>query len=97
MPRFTITCPHCSSQIEIDGEAQLVASCTPPHKPRSTTSIEERLEALEKEKRDARDKMAEAFRSEQSGARLREEKFRKLLETARDEPVTKPIRDIDLD
>jgi hypothetical protein len=97
MSRFTVTCPHCQSLLELDADAELVANCTPPAKPKSTTSIEDRLQALEKEKRDARDKMAEAFRAEQSGAALREEKFRKLLETAKDEPVTKPIRDIDLD
>jgi hypothetical protein len=37
------------------------------------------------------------MRAEKAGASIREEKFRKLLEDVKDEPVTKPIRDLDLD
>ncbi|MGE5236501.1 MAG: hypothetical protein ACM3O7_09145 [Acidobacteriota bacterium] len=97
MGRFTVTCPHCHALLELDGETQLVVSSTPAEKPKSTTSLEDRLQAMAKEKEDARSKMAEAFRTEQAGATIREEKFRKLLEKAKDEPVEKPVRDIDLD
>jgi hypothetical protein len=41
--------------------------------------------------------MDEAFRAEQAGSQLREEKFKKLLEVAKKEPATKPVKDIDLD
>jgi hypothetical protein len=37
------------------------------------------------------------MRAEKAGPEIREEKFRKLLETAKSEPVTKPVRDVDLD
>ena len=97
MPRFTVTCPHCHTLLELDGDAQLVVSSKVPEKPRSTSSLEDRLQALGKEKADARARMDEAMRAEKSGAAIREEKFRKLLEEVKGQPVTKPVRDVDLD
>lgn len=97
MARFTVTCPHCHAQIEIDDSTQVVASSRPVEKPKSSGSLEDRLEALARERESARDKMAEAFRAEQAGSELREERFKKLLQEAKDSPVEKPVRDIDLD
>jgi len=97
MARFTVTCPHCHALLELDGDAQLVVGSKVSEKPRSTSSLEDRLQALGKEKADARARMEEAMRAEKSGAAIREEKFRKLLEEAKDQPVTKPVRDVDLD
>ncbi len=97
MARFTVTCPHCQALLELDGDTQLVVGSKPVEKPKSATSLEDRLQSLAKEKEAARDKMAEAMRAEQAGAALREEKFKKLLGEAKDQPVEKPVRDIDLD
>lgn len=97
MASFNVTCPHCHALLEIDGEKQLVVGGKPPEAPRSGASLEGRLEALKQEKATARAKMEEAMRAEKSGAEVREEKFRKLLESAKSEPVTKPVRDVDLD
>jgi len=97
MPHFTVTCPHCQALLELDGERQVVVASKPVEKPKSTTTIEDRLRAIGQEKENARAKMEEAMRAEKAGASIREEKFRKLLEATKDEPVTKPIRDIDID
>ena len=97
MSRFTVTCPHCHALLEVDGDQEVVVGATVEEKPRLTTSIEDRLSALAKEKETAQAKLAEAMRSEKAGEQIREEKFRKLLESAGKEPVTKPVRDIDLD
>lgn len=97
MASFTVTCPHCRALLELDAEQQVVVSATPPEKPSGGASLEDRLVALGKEKEQASAKMAEAMRAERAGAQIREEKFLKLLETAKSEPIEKPIRDIDLD
>jgi len=97
MARFTVTCPHCRALLELDGGKEVVVACTPAAKPRSTTSFDDRLQALSQEKHDAQAKLEEAMRAEKAGAEIREEKFRKLLETASSEPVGKPVRDMDLD
>lgn len=97
MASFTVTCPHCQALLEVDAERQVVLSATVPEKPGTKTSLEDRLAALSREREQASAKMAEAMRAERAGSQIREEKFRKLLETAKGEPVEKPIRDIDLD
>jgi hypothetical protein len=97
MARFTVTCPHCRALLELDAGKEVVVACTPAAKPRSATTFDDRLQALGQEKQDAQAKLAEAMRAEKAGAEIREEKFRKLLETAANEPVTKPVRDVDLD
>jgi hypothetical protein len=97
MARFVVTCPHCQAMLELDGDQQVVVNHKAPEKPRNTTSLDDRLKALSQEKNDARARLDEAMRSEKAGASIREEKFRKLLEVAKDEPIEKPIREIDLD
>jgi uncharacterized Zn finger protein (UPF0148 family) len=97
MASFTVTCPHCQALLELDAEEHVVTSVTVPEQPGSKASLEDRLASLSKEKEVASAKMAEAMRAERAGSQIREEKFRKLLETAKNEPIEKPIRDIDLD
>lgn len=97
MERFSVTCPHCRALLEVDGEKGVVVDCVVPESPRSATSLEDRLRTLTREREEAHAKMAEAMRAESAGPEVREEKFKKLLESARSEPVEKPIRDMDLD
>lgn len=97
MATFTVTCPHCQALLDVDGERQVIASSKQPEKPRSTTSLDDRLAALTRERESARSRLDEAMRAERAGAAVREEKFRKLLEGAQGEEPTKPVRDIDLD
>jgi uncharacterized Zn finger protein (UPF0148 family) len=97
MGRFTVTCPHCQAQLELDSEKELVVASKAADKPKSTTSIEDRLQAMAREKETARARMEEAMRAEKAGSALRDERFRKLLDGVKDEPVEKPVREIDLD
>jgi hypothetical protein len=97
MASFTVTCPHCRALLDVDGEKQVVVGGKAPEEPKSGASLEGRLLALTQERAAARAKMEEAMRAEKAGPEIREEKFRKLLETAKSEPVTKPVRDVDLD
>lgn len=97
MASFTVTCPHCHASLDIDGERQIITDSRQPEKPRSTTTLDDRLAALTRERESARSRLDEAFRAERSGAAVREEKFRKLLEGAQGEEPTRPVRDIDLD
>jgi uncharacterized Zn finger protein (UPF0148 family) len=98
MARFKVTCPCCQALLELDDEKQVVVEATPVEKPRSTTSFEERLTTLAREKEDAKAKLAEAMRAEQAGSEIREERFKRLLEDAQSRPDEKPpLRDIGLD
>jgi len=97
MSRFIVTCPHCQAQLELDSEKQLVVASKAAERPRVMTSIEDRLQAMARDKESASAKMDEAMRAERAGSELRDEKCRKLLGDVKDQPVVKPIRDIDLD
>ncbi len=97
MTKFSVSCPHCRALLEVDADREVVVGSRPAEEPRDTTSFEDRLEALARQKQDAAAKLAEAMRAEKSGAEIREERFRKLLDDAKGEPVEKPVRDIDLD
>ena len=97
MARFTVTCPHCQAQLELDSEKQLVVGSKAAEKPKVMTSIEDRLLAMARDKESASAKMDEAMRAEKAGSELRDEKFRKLLDDVKDLPVEKPVREIDLD
>jgi hypothetical protein len=95
---ISITCPHCGSNLNIDGEAGVVIDHTPPAVPTESADFDARLKQMEDEKKRASNRMAEAMRMEKSKSRIMEDRFRKLMEDAKnsddDEP---PIRDIDLD
>jgi hypothetical protein len=95
---ISITCPHCGSNLRVDGDAGVVVDHTPPPVHSEKTDFDTRLRQIEDEKRRASDRMAEAMRMEKSKARIMEDRFRKLMEDAKnsddDEP---PVRDIDLD
>jgi len=94
---ITVTCPHCSSSLIIDVEAGVVVEHTPPARPREKVDFNERLKQMEAEKARSADRLAEAMREEKDRDRLMEDKFRSLMEKAKDDDGSRPVRDIDLD
>jgi len=94
----SITCPHCDTVLEVDLEAGVVIRHHPPEGKKPQHDLEARLTALEKEKARAADKMAEAFRAEEARESVMEDRFKKLLQEAKErKDEDKPLRDIDLD
>jgi len=92
-----ITCPHCGSALEVDVDAGVVVRHEPPAETGRRLDFDERLRAVEEEKRRAADRLEEAMRHEKAKERVLEEKFRRLLEEAPEDDGTPHIRDIDLD
>ncbi len=93
----TVTCPHCGSTLEIDIDAGVVTSHTPPKHEKKALDFDERLRLMESEKKRAADRMAEAMRAEKAKERILEDRFQKLLDEAKDAPdEPPPIKDIDL-
>ena len=94
---FTVTCPCCGAAITIDGESQVVVDHTPPPDSREKASFEQRMQALDEEKRLAEDKFQESIRAEKSKKDVLEKKFQDLFQKAKDAPAGPIKRDIDLD
>ncbi len=97
MGTVRISCPHCATVLEVDVEAGIVVHHEPPRETRRQLDFDERLRAVEEEKRRAADRLEEAMRHEKAKERVLEEKFRKLLENAPEDDGAPHIRDIDLD
>src|SRR3990172_7120189 len=92
-----LTCPCCQAKLTIDPELGAVLHHELPPKVASITDLKAAVEELkgEADRREARFK--ESMGAEKEKAKLLERKFKELLKKAKDEPVSRPIRDIDLD
>jgi len=90
-----VTCPHCQTKLEIDVELAAVLSHEPPPAPKH--DFDEQL----KEVSEAEKKRDEVFRqqvdAQKERARLLERKFEESFKKTKDQPVTKPLRDFDLE
>jgi hypothetical protein len=93
----TVTCPHCDASLSIDTAAGVVTGHTPPARTKDKVDFDERLKQIEQEKARSADRLAEAMRHEKDKDRLMEDKFRSLMEKAKDDDGSRPVRDIDLD
>jgi hypothetical protein len=92
-----VTCPHCGSSLKIDVSAGVVVAHEPPPERRDRIDFDTRLKQMEEEKRRAASRMDEAMRKEKSRDRILEDRFRELMDKAKDDDGSRPIRDIDLD
>ncbi len=97
--KFTIevVCPCCQTRLIIDPELGAVLHHEPPPKETHPTDLKAAVEELKGEagRREARFK--ESMEAEKEKGKLLERKFTELLKKAKDEPIARPIRDIDLD
>lgn len=94
---FTVTCPCCGALVELDAAGRVVVGHTPPPDTTEKTSFEERMNALEEEKRVAEEKFQESIRAEKSKKDVLAKKFEDLFQKAKDAPAGPLKRDIDLD
>lgn len=96
--KVTVTCPHCGSNLTIDTAAGVVVEHAPPVVEREKVDFDARLKQMQDDKKRAADRMAEAMRMEKSRERISADRFRKLMDDARDAPDDgPPVKDIDLD
>ncbi len=94
---ITVTCPHCDSSLIIDTAAGVVVDHKPPVRPRDKVDFDTRLKEIEEQKARSADRLAEAMRQEKDKGRLMEDRFRSLMDKAKDDDGSRPVRDIDLD
>jgi len=93
----SVTCPHCNSTLSVDVDAGVVVSHAPAKEEKRNLAFEERLRRLQEDKKRAADRMAEAMRAEKAKGRIMEDRFKKLLDEAKDAPdEPPPLKDIDL-
>jgi hypothetical protein len=97
--KFTIevVCPCCQARLTVDPGLGVILHHEPPPKAETVVDLKAAVEELKGEagRREARFK--ESMEAEKGKGKLLERKFKELLKKAKDEPITRPTRDIDLD
>lgn len=96
-PTIEVVCPCCEAKLTVDPELGAVLHHEPSPKAEAVTDLKAAVEELRGEagRREARFK--ESMEAEKEKGKLLERKFKELLKKAKDEPVARPTRDIDLD
>jgi len=96
-PTVEVTCPCCHTKLTVDPQLAVVLSHEPPPRAPSQVDLDDTAGMLRKQA----DVREEKFRKSVEAEKKKEEVFDRLFEEglkkAKDKPIEKPIRDIDLD
>lgn len=92
-----VTCPCCQAKLTIDAALGAVVHHEVPPRAAAVTDLKAAVEELKGEATRRETRFKESMEAEKEKATLLERKFKELLKKAKDEPITKPTRDIDLD
>jgi hypothetical protein len=91
-----VTCPCCSSTLVIDTNlGRVISHREPPSAARPELSEAQRIIAEEAARREAM--FQQSVESERTRGDALSRRFEEALKQARNEPITKPTRDFDLD
>jgi len=94
---FAVQCPCCQATLQIDPELRAVLSHEPAAEPRSVRNLTEAVKGLEAEAAQRQHKFEESMRAQKTKKDLLDKRFQEALKRSKGEPVTRPVRDIDLD
>ena len=93
---FDIECPCCSAKLVVDSNLRRVVRHTePPSANRPELDNAQRILAEEAARREAL--FQQSVAAEKTRGDALSKRFEEALRQARDEPITKPTRDFDLD
>ena len=92
-----VSCPCCDSTLTIDPSLPAVLDHKLPARPQVVAKMED-VPKLVKEEATRRDeKYQQLVEAEKNKGKVLDRKFQELLKKAKEEPLTKPLKDIDLD
>jgi hypothetical protein len=81
----------------MDPEHRAVLSHEPPPEKRTVKDLNEAVKGLKGEAAQRQARFEESMKAQKGKKSLLDKKFQDALKKAKDEPITKPTRDIDLD
>ena len=94
---LNVTCPCCGARLTIDAGLGQVLHHTPPPKPDKSPDLDHAAMLLEKEKARREAIFQQSTEDQKIKSDLLDRKFQEALKQTKDEPITRPTRDIDLD
>lgn len=92
-----VTCPCCGARLTVDRELGKVIAHEPPPRHSKAPDLDEAARLLEKQKAQREALFAQSAEDEKVKSKVLERKFEERLKQTKDEPVTRPPRDFDLD
>jgi len=96
-PVLEVPCPCCGASLKIDAELGKVLHHTPPPKHATAPDLDHAAQLLAKEQARREALFQQSTEDQKIKSDLLDRKFQEALKEAKDEPVTRPTRDIDLD
>jgi uncharacterized Zn finger protein (UPF0148 family) len=94
---FEIPCPCCGARMTVDAKLGKVIAHEAPPKHSNAPDLDDVASLLEKEKARREAIFKQSTEEEKVKSQVLERKFEESLKKAKDQPVTRPMRDIDLD
>ena len=94
---FEVLCPCCQAKLRVDPELRAILSHELPPEERSVKTLTEAMKGLKAEAAQRQARFEESLKLEKGKKDLLDKKFQDALKRTKDIPLSKPIRDIDLD
>ena len=92
-----IACPCCDAILTIDPVLPAVLGHKLPVRPQVVAQMKDVGKHLQQEANRRDEKYQQLAEAEKNKSKVLEAKFQELLKKAKEEPITKPLKDIDLD
>ena len=92
-----VTCPCCDAILTIDPELNAVLDHKAPAKPQMAVQLKDAVKMVKEEATRRDEKYQKIAEAEKNKSKVLEAKFQELFKKAKEEPVSKPLKDIDLD
>jgi uncharacterized Zn finger protein (UPF0148 family) len=92
-----VVCPCCGARLKVDSELGKVISHQAPPRHTKAPDLDHVTQLLDKERARREALFRQSEEEEKVKSDLLERKFEDSLKKAKDEPITPPTRDIDLD
>jgi hypothetical protein len=95
-PPIEVTCPCCQSRLTVDTQLAVVLAHVAPPKAAPNVDISDSARILADQAQRREDKFRDSWDAEQKKEDLLERKFEEALKKAKEQPISKPVRDFDL-
>lgn len=92
-----VSCPCCDAILTIDPSLSTVLTHKLPARPQVVTHLKDAARYVKEEAIKRDEKYQQIAEAEKNKSKVLEAKFQELFKKAKEEPITKPLKDIDLD
>lgn len=92
-----VVCPCCGATLTVDPSLPAVLDHKLPAKPQVLAELKDAANFVKEEATRREEKYQQIVEAEKNKGKVLDRKFQELLKKAKEEPLTKPLKDIDID